>query len=55
MNSFGLGAIGEQAARAAFKKLDDNHNGKLDVSEAVKAFESIKTLILKANQQTTHQ
>ena len=48
VQSLGLGSVGEQAVRAAFKQLDSNHNGKLDLSEALAAFEKIQHLFKQA-------
>lgn len=43
----GLGSVGESAVRAAFKKLDKNHNGKLDFSEALGLVGVVKDLFSK--------
>jgi hypothetical protein len=39
--------IGEEAVRLAFKQLDKNKNGKLDMSEAFAAYEVVKDLFAK--------
>jgi Ca2+-binding EF-hand superfamily protein len=46
---YGLGPVGEFAVRAAFKEIDTNHNGKLELMEAVKAFRRLEALLGKLN------
>lgn len=41
---FGLGSVGNLAMRHAFQRLDTNHNGKLELSGTIAAFESLKSL-----------
>jgi hypothetical protein len=48
INEMGLGSIGEHAVRAAFKKVDKNRNGKLDMSEAMGLVEMVKGLMSKS-------
>lgn len=43
--TLGLGSVGEYAIRAIFKQIDSNHNGKLEISEALSGFDKIKSLI----------
>jgi len=43
-----LGSVGDTAVRHAFRQLDKNKNGKLDMSEAWSAFETVKHLFEKA-------
>ena len=45
INKIGMGSVGEGAARMAFKKVDKNGNGKLDISEAIRLYEVVKELI----------
>jgi hypothetical protein len=40
----GLASVGEHVVRSAFKKLDKNKNGRLDMSEAMSAYETVKNL-----------
>jgi hypothetical protein len=40
----GLGHIGESAVKQIFRQLDTNRNGKLDMSEALAAFEQVQKL-----------
>lgn len=40
----GLGSVGDQGARMAFRQVDRNRNGRLEISEALSAFEQIKNL-----------
>ncbi len=47
INDLGLGSVGEGPARAAFKKVDKNGNGKIDLSEALALFEVVKDLLPK--------
>ena len=51
----GLGSIGESAVRSLFKKLDKNHNGKLDFSEAVGLIKVIKDMISKKSSHHDEQ
>jgi hypothetical protein len=44
VNQMGLGSVGETAVRAAFKRIDKNKNGKLDMSEALGLVEVVKDL-----------
>jgi hypothetical protein len=44
----GLGSVGEHTVRAIFKKIDKNHNGTLEMSEAMAAYELLQNL-LKSN------
>lgn len=44
----GLGSVGEGPARSAFKKIDKNGNGKLDMSEAMNLVEVVKGLMPKS-------
>ena len=49
----GLGAIGEMGARRCFRKLDKNHNGKLDTIEAVNAVGMIQAMLGSGNKWNT--
>ena len=44
----GLGSVGEGVVRSAFKKIDKNQNGKLDMSEALGLIEIVKDLLPKS-------
>ncbi len=44
IQSLGLGEAGNEAVKAAFRQIDTNQNGKLDMSEAMAAFELIKNI-----------
>ncbi len=48
IQKIGLGSVGDTAVRHAFRQLDKNKNGKLDMSEAWSAFETVKHLFEKA-------
>lgn len=48
IQKIGLGSVGDTAVRYAFRQLDKNKNGKLDMSEAWSAFETVKHLFEKA-------
>lgn len=41
----GLGVVGDEAIRMAFKQVDTNGNEQLDMSEAIQAYETIKDLV----------
>lgn len=43
----GLGSIGDEAVRQVFKQVDSNDNGKLDMSEAMKAYEIVTNLMAR--------
>ncbi len=45
IQSLGLGHYGDEAIRQAFRQLDKNRNGKLDMSEAMQAYEMIQGLL----------
>ena len=45
INEIGLGGVGESVVRSLFSKIDKNHNGKLDFSEAFELVKVIKDLI----------
>lgn len=40
----GLGSVGEIAVKQIFRAIDKNHNGKLELSEALAAFEQVQQL-----------
>ena len=42
-----MGKVGELGVRQAFKQIDTNGNGKLEISEALAAFEKVKALFDK--------
>lgn len=44
MDKFGLSFLGDEMARQAFKSLDKNGNGKLDITEAINAFTKLTKL-----------
>ena len=48
IRKFNLGPMGDQAAKMAFAQVDTNKNGKLDMSEAVRAFEVLRRLMSQA-------
>lgn len=48
IEKIGLGSFGEEAARQAFKQVDSNENGKLDMSEVMEAFQIVKDLVANA-------
>ena len=54
IQKIGVGSGGETAVRHAFKQLDKNKNGKLDMSEALAAFETLKHLFEKAQASGGH-
>lgn len=35
----GLGSMGDEVVRQVFRQVDSNDNGRLDMSEAMKAYE----------------
>ena len=43
-----LGPFGEQGARMAFKQVDFNGNGALDMSEVMQAYGLVKDFVKKA-------
>ena len=40
----GIGFVGKIAMKQVFKRLDKNHNGTLEISEAMAAFEQVHHL-----------
>lgn len=42
MRENGMGYIGDEIARDAFRKFDRNRNGRLDMHEAVKALKYLR-------------
>ena len=44
IQSLGLGSVSENAVRAVFKRFDSNREGKLDILEALAAFQMIQDL-----------
>ncbi len=48
LKKLGLGSMGDTIARQAFKQVDGNGNGKLDMSEVMQAYEIVKDLMAKA-------
>lgn len=42
---YGLGSLGEMAIRGAFKSVDKNHNGVLDLNEALGAFQYLQGIL----------
>jgi Ca2+-binding EF-hand superfamily protein len=47
----GLGEVGEQAIKQVFRQIDKNHNGKLEMSEALAAYEQVTKLFNMAKGQ----
>ncbi|CAF0749590.1 unnamed protein product [Brachionus calyciflorus] len=47
IEKLGLGEIGETMVKGVFEQIDTNGNGKLDLSEALKAYETIKSIFKK--------
>ena len=47
IEKLGMGSIGETGVRQAFKQLDKNGNGTLEISEAISAYEKVKELFDK--------
>lgn len=48
VQQFGFGSLGEGVVRTVFKQIDKNHNGTLELSEALAAFETVKNLFFKS-------
>ncbi len=44
VNQMGLGSVGEHAVRAAFKQVDKNKNGKIDMNEALELVRTVSNL-----------
>lgn len=44
IESYGLGQVGEYAVKAIFKQLDSNGNGKLELMEAYRAFQTVQQI-----------
>ena len=43
----GLGGAGEEQIRSAFKRIDTNENGQLDLSEAMMGVQKIREIVGK--------
>ena len=53
IEKLGLGEVGENMVKGIFAQIDTNNNGKLDLSEALQAYESIKAIF--AQNQSSSQ
>lgn len=53
IEKLGMGEIGENVVKSIFEQLDTNGNGKLDFNEAIKAFDTLKSIFKQGEKSST--